>query len=787
MGDEAESYTSNYRDCSIDVDLAALYQDIPAEYNIARYSITLYPTKELEDTFRNHLPLVLSFVVASTFVFVGLAFFLYDLYVRRRNHFVSSAAAASDAIVTSMFPSTVRERLYADVAKSKQQEVSSTKTDLSQFLMSTEKEANQTNGEDIFKTKPIADLFPETTIMFADIAGFTAWSSAREPFQVFILLETLYNAFDDIATARRVYKVETVGDCYVAVCGLPSPRKDHAVCMSRFARDCVKQMHRVSRRLEMVLGPDTAELSIRVGLHSGAVTAGVLRGKRSRFQLFGDTVNTAARMEHTGAPGKIQISGDTASLLQKAGKDYWLEERENVVDVKGKGKMRTYWLATTRSLCRRGSNRSDSGMESGEDVSTTDPFNHDSQPGTSGKIHRLISWNVECLAKLLKQIIARRQLLHRKVEILDETETTTSSTGDFHCSGDVLSEVQEIIRLPPQNIASADLVRAAGGIELSPAVRDQLHDLVSRVAALYHNNPFHNFEHASHVTMSVCKLLSRIVAPSDLSLDASSLHDHTYGITSDPLTQFACVFSALIHDVDHPGVPNTQLVKEDTHLARKYCNKSIAEQNSVDLAWGILMSDDYMDLRNTICACEDEYRRFRQLVVNAVMATDIMDKDLKDLRNKRWDVAFSMRVESRSDTINRKATIVIEHLIQASDVSHTMQHWHVYRKWNERLFEEMLKAYRDGRSTKHPGDGWYEGEIGFFDYYIIPLAKKLKNCGVFGVSSDEYLNYAVRNRAEWEERGRQVVSEMMDKFENNSIHPVGSANRGEADEASIGE
>lgn len=122
-----------------------------------------------------------------------------------------------------------------------------------------------------------------------------------------------------------------------------------------------------------------------------------------------------------------------------------------------------------------------------------------------------------------------------------------------------------------------------------------------------------------------------------------------------------------------------------------------------------------------------------------------MDKDLKQLRNARWEKAFSEASHSESSkvTVHRKATIVIEHLIQASDVSHTMQHWHVYRKWNQRLFDEMYVAYKSGRAAKNPADFWYQGEIGFFDFYIIPLAKKLKECGVFGVSSDEYLQYAV--------------------------------------------
>jgi class 3 adenylate cyclase len=150
------------------------------------------------------------------------------------------------------------------------------------------------NGHDMdySTSKPIADLFPETTIMFADIAGFTAWSSTREPSHVFTLLECVYAEFDTIAKRRRVFKVEVVGDCYVAVTGLPDPRPDHAVVMVKFANDCLNKMHEVTRQLEVELGPDTTELGLRIGLHSGPVVAGVLRGDKSRFQLFGDTVSS---------------------------------------------------------------------------------------------------------------------------------------------------------------------------------------------------------------------------------------------------------------------------------------------------------------------------------------------------------------------------------------------------------------------------------------------------------------------------------------------------------------
>lgn len=209
---------------------------------------------------------------------------------------------------------------------------------------------------------------------------------------------------------------------------------------------------------------------------------------------------------------------------------------------------------------------------------------------------------------------------------------------------------------------------------------------------MYRDNAFHCFEHASHVLNSVQKLLKRVVMADRERDDSSQGHLYTSRIASDPLTQFAIVFSALIHDVDHTGVSNGQLINDNAAIANLYKNKSVAEQNSCDLAWELLMDPVYRDLHRCIFGTETEFKRFRQLTVNVVLATDIFDQGMKDLRNSRWEKAFQQGKDtpalSQDDEFNLKGTIVLEYIMQASDVSHTMQHWHVYKKWNERLFEE---------------------------------------------------------------------------------------------------
>lgn len=198
---------------------------------------------------------------------------------------------------------------------------------------------------------PIADTLPEVSIMFADLTNFTAWSSKHTPIEVFTLLEKIFLTFDEIALTLGVFKLGTVGDCYIAATGIPEPQENHGFLLAVFADKCRQAVKKIIASLtqqDLIIDATTASnnISMRFGIHSGPVTAGVLRGHKSRFELFGDTINTASRMESTGVPGEIQISEETAQLVSQGGGDkrFSLILRTDPINAKGKGLMKTYFL-----------------------------------------------------------------------------------------------------------------------------------------------------------------------------------------------------------------------------------------------------------------------------------------------------------------------------------------------------------------------------------------------------------------------------------------------------------
>lgn len=485
-------------------------------------------------------------------------------------------------------------------------------------------------------------------------------------------------------------------------------------------------------------------------------------------------MNTASRLESSCLPNHIHCSRETKELIASKGKESWLIPRPEKVRLKGVGELETFWIKT-RTI-GPGSVRSEAEDTVNDD---DDPNNVDDRLVSKNKRDlRLVDWNLQVLHSLLEKVAQHRVALGKSAcRRTADISRAEYAIIDENKSRLIIDEMTQILEMPSFDARVVTNANKGKQVAVNGKVRKQLEHFVMTICSMYRDVPFHNFEHASHVIMSISKLMNRIMNPEgiDYQLDgiaseadkkvaiARQIHQVTYGISSDPLMHFAVAFSALIHDVDHTGLTNGELINMGSNVAKAYQNKTVAEQNSLDIAFALLLEDRYTELRSYIYTDTSELNRFRQLLVNAVIATDIADKGLKELREKRWDAAFhDGDNESRgSDNVNRKATITFEYIIQASDIAHTMQHWQTYQKFNARLFEERYLAWLNGHMNKNPSEGWYGGELWFFDNYIIPSARKLEKCGVFGVSFDESFNYATDNRREWVEKGKEIVAQML--------------------------
>jgi adenylate cyclase len=179
----------------------------------------------------------------------------------------------------------------------------------------------------------IAERFEEVTVLFADVANFTPFAERTGPERVVAVLNEIFSAFDRLTQARRLEKIKTIGDAYMVAGGLPEPLPDHARAVAELALEMQSELARVSDILGLAL-------TLRIGIDSGTVVAGVIGRHRFIYDLWGDTVNTASRMESQGVPGRIQVTEATYQRLR----DRFRFEDRGEIEIKGKGRLHAYLL-----------------------------------------------------------------------------------------------------------------------------------------------------------------------------------------------------------------------------------------------------------------------------------------------------------------------------------------------------------------------------------------------------------------------------------------------------------
>ncbi len=238
--------------------------------------------------------LALNVVVTGSVAFTVLA-----LFARQRDSAMSALRAEqqrSEALLANILPRSIAERLKAAAGR-------------------------------------IADDFASASIVFADVVDFTPLAQRLPPAEVVGILDELFSRFDALVELHGMEKIKTIGDCYMAAAGVPDPRPDHARSAALLAlgmRDTVATSGVAGR----------SDLRLRIGINSGPVVAGVIGSKRFLYDLWGDAVNTASRMESSGTPGEIQITSETYELLR----DEFVCTPRGTVAVKGKGPMQTWYL-----------------------------------------------------------------------------------------------------------------------------------------------------------------------------------------------------------------------------------------------------------------------------------------------------------------------------------------------------------------------------------------------------------------------------------------------------------
>jgi guanylate cyclase soluble subunit beta len=618
--------------------------------------------------------------------------------------------------------------------------------------------------------------YEDVTLFFSDIQGFTNICDQVDPWAVIDLLNQLYTVMDHLASHFNLYKVETIGDAYMCCSGLPVPDKHHAENIANFAIAVVEAV-------KLVKSPvDGSPIQLRVGIHTGSCTAGVVGTLTPHFCLFGDMVNTTARHESTGEAGKVQCSSVLFGRLKHFSENEDVQYRftpRGLVDMKGKGNAYTYWLEGgtehnpdvnpkaiqvlvqevggvlakrtwkmrryfRRNGAMRGINDSMSDT-SGTTASSAGTLSSGYSGGSTSDDE--VGDDDDCDEPEYyseRDLDELDELIEEKKEEGSEPTTAWSSSSESpqedkkdplpavesqwptiswkksSTRTGLVSRVHEIL-----SSLLTNCIGSAGNLE---ELDRQLYDFINKLSEEYRNdNRFHSFRRACHIVLSV-----------------KYLTEWAGGFEDEPWNCFVVVFAALVAGLKHQGVSNAQLKLENHALSQMYGQIGVyQERHSAEMALDIL-SENFQKLYDAILrACPE----FLQLVENAVLA---MDRPSMELRMNKSMVG-ALTVPAKGNRQQFQTTDVrLELLMTVAEISHFTQHFDTFLDWNKLEFQEAMAASTEQRGVD-PRQSWFELQIEFFKDTVLPLVDLCemvvpKSCGL--------REGAERNLEKWELGGQ---------------------------------
>ena len=473
-----------------------------------------------------------------------------------------------------------------------------------------------------------AEYYDNVTICFCDIVDYTVLCSTLSPVEVVGVLDEFYTCLDKLCLQHGIYKVETIGDSYMCVAGAPE-KEEPVAAAQRMVALCLDIINTASHFETSALRRLNMSLKVRIGVHSGSVVAGVVGKSNPRYCLFGDTVNTAARMETSGESMRMHVSSATSSLLSSSSV---LRPRGEMF-VKGKGRMKTYFVDAlsqeARAVVLNG-------------TAAKDTFVH-----------------IKNAYVIDRKYMGASYLLNKR--ILD---------WDFD-----VKFMTDSNRLVSAVVLMFDML----GIIGLDVDSDVLANFLITVSRTYGENPFHNLRHAVLVTQYVFMFL-RNCEPNraeDSSLQQSSPSQ------LPQLSKFTLLVAAFCHDADHPGHTNAFEIKSQSYLSEKYQKKSVLENHHISVVKDIILGDPACNIIKNFT--ESQKKDFWAIFEGSVYGTDMAKHQdiVKDI-NRLASNEKILNLSNRNDQ-----EYLCRALLHCADLSNPVRDFKVSQYWSEMISEEL--------------------------------------------------------------------------------------------------